>query len=162
MVSKIIQYAGFTSHPILLQGAREKIKQQVNININAKMQQSVDGGSSHVTRMKKRVSSSVIAEESELPRKSRRLELNESALPRGEAVSEVDEIGPNIPCTNDAKMLERNDISVRVMNVAKDVHQPNRATKAVPERLTIVLRSSASKMTTTPQKHVLKYTLLIY
>jgi hypothetical protein len=78
------------------------------------------------------------------------------------SASEVDEIGPNIPCTNDAKMLERNDISARVMNVAEDVHQPNRATKAVAERLSIALRSSASKMTTTPQKHVFRYTSLIY
>jgi hypothetical protein len=67
---------------ILLQDAQMKIKQQVNMYLNAKMRQSVDSESSCITRMKKRVSSGVIAER--LPRKSRRLELNESALPRGE------------------------------------------------------------------------------
>jgi hypothetical protein len=341
---------------ILLQDAGKKIKQQVNITLNAKMRQSVDGGPIRETRMKKRISSSVIAEESQLPRKNRRLELKESALPRGEvaenaclnkahdtnlelkslshdeglsvnsttgttsvkinkkkeiivlnspdsvslsiydeclvslkerqksltselddtaatstvkteattkeisfvledaaakfhesveptksvcsspvheansftsneaqeikpyihsspdvidgktenkpanvrsnsvhgeketelspcategcavmiyeevqekssdketSVSEVDEIGPDITCTNDAEKVERND-SARVMNVAEVIHQPNSATKALPERLTIALRSCASRMTTTLQKHVFRYRLLIY
>jgi hypothetical protein len=74
---------------ILLQDAGKKIKQQVNITINAKMRQSVDGGPTRETQMKKRVSSSVIAEESQLPRKNRRLELKESTLPGNEAAKSV-------------------------------------------------------------------------
>jgi hypothetical protein len=64
----------------LLQDADKKIKQQVNININAKMRQSIDGGPSCETQMKKRVSSGVTVGDDQLPQKNRRFELKESAL----------------------------------------------------------------------------------
>jgi hypothetical protein len=60
-----------------------KIRQQVNVTINAKMRQLADGGSSTKRQKKKRVSSGIIVEEDERPRKSRRLEQVESILPQG-------------------------------------------------------------------------------
>jgi hypothetical protein len=101
---------------ILLQDAGKKIKQQVNITINSKMRQSVVGGTSRETQTKKRVSSSLIAEDSQLPRKNRRLEPQQPALPAGEAAdsasfSQAQDVQVELKPLSHDEVLEVNSVA---------------------------------------------------
>jgi hypothetical protein len=96
----------------LLQDAGKKIKQQLNTTLNAKMRQSVYGGPSRKTQAKKRVSSGVIMEGDPLPRKNRKLELKESALPRDEATkSKGQDVNVESKSLSHVKRLRMNSTS---------------------------------------------------
>ncbi|XP_033608750.1 inner centromere protein B isoform X2 [Cryptotermes secundus] len=67
--------------------AGKKITEQINMSLITKMRQSIDGGPSHETQVKKHVSSGVIVEDDQLPRKNRRFDVKESALLGDKAVN---------------------------------------------------------------------------
>jgi hypothetical protein len=95
---------------ILLQAADAKIKDQLNMTLNAKMRQAADMGSSRETRKKKHVSSHATIDEDERLCKSRRLEQEHSVLPPDEqhenrSIIKAEEINSRSPLVRNMAKL---------------------------------------------------------